>query len=306
VRSVVVIFSSLLSRAVAASSSSALPFFRLSSSLRNAQLTATTLPWSHTQARYFHNTNSLRATEGLSVHRDTEDNNEHTPFEFTQENYKIVETILKKYPTNYKLSAAIPLLHLAQSQVGWVPLAAMNKVAKILDVPPMNIYETATFYTMFHRKKKGKYLVEVCTTTPCEICGSNTILDTIQKHLGIHVGETTKDGLFTLGEVECLGACVNAPMIQINEEYYEDLTPETTIKLLDALKNNQRITPGPQNGRRRVAEPFDAKTTLLEPDLGNYAPRLEALDKEAKEKQTSTGGVPNKPPSSSPPAPPKS
>jgi len=167
-------------------------------------------------------------------------------------------------------------LHLAQKQEGWLPLSAMNKVAKILELSPMAVYEVATFYTMFHRKKQGKYLLEVCTTTPCEICGSGKIVDAIQKHLGIKIGETTKDGLFTLHEVECLGACVNAPMMNIDEDYYEDLTPETTIKILEALKKGEKPKPGPQTSLRKVAEPPGGKTTLLEHPLGPFAPRLDA------------------------------
>ncbi|TGZ50434.1 hypothetical protein CRM22_010827 [Opisthorchis felineus] len=116
----------------------------------------------------------------------------------------------------------IPALDLAQRQHGWLPISAMNKVAEILGVPPMRAYEVATFYTMFNRQPVGKFHVQLCTTTPCMLggVGSDLILDTIQKHLGIKAGQTTKDNLFTLTEVECLGACTNAPMMQINDDYY--------------------------------------------------------------------------------------
>ena len=125
----------------------------------------------------------------------------------------------------------------------------MNHVAEILEMPPMRVYEVATFYTMFNREKVGKYFVQVCTTTPCELCGASEVVKTIQKHLGIGLNETTRDGVFTLVEVECLGACVNAPMMQINDDFYEDLTPETTRKVLDAFKAGTKPKPGPQNGR---------------------------------------------------------
>jgi NADH dehydrogenase (ubiquinone) flavoprotein 2 len=114
----------------------------------------------------------------------------------------------------------------------------MNKVAKILKVAPMAVYEVATFYTMFNRQPVGKFFLQLCTTTPCMYggCGSKIIQETMEKHLGIKAGETTADGLFTLVEVECLGACVNAPMLQLDDDFYEDLTPETVVKLIDGLE----------------------------------------------------------------------
>lgn len=123
----------------------------------------------------------------------------------------------------YKKAAVIPLLDLAQRQnKGWTSISAMNYVAKLLEMPPMRVYEVATFYTMFNREPIGEYFVQVCTTTPCMLggCGSTLILDTIKDHLGIKQGQTSKDGKFTLIEAECLGACSNAPMVQINDEYY--------------------------------------------------------------------------------------
>jgi NADH dehydrogenase (ubiquinone) flavoprotein 2 len=229
-------------------------------------------------ARALHTSAPLYGGHGLSKHRDTPDNNAHTPFDFTEENTAKIKKILAKYPVNYKQAATIPLLHLAQEQMGgWLPLAAMDKVAKILGVRPIDVYEVATFYTMFNRTKIGKHHVQLCTTTPCQLggCGSTLILDTIKKHLNIQVGETTPDGLFTLTEVECLGACVNAPMLQIGDHYYEDLTPETTIKILDDLKQGKTPKVGPQNGRRNCEGP-QGKTTLFEPPPGPYCrPDLE-------------------------------
>lgn len=178
-------------------------------------------------------------------HRDTDDNNNDTAFDFTPDNYERVHAVLDRYPENYKASAIIPLLDLAQRQHGgWLPLAAMNKVARIVDVKPIQVYEVATFYTMFNREKVGKYFIQLCGTTPCMICGSEEIKKTIENNLGIQEGETTADGKFTLREVECLGACSNAPMVQINDDFYENLTPKTTVELLEACKRDQ---PPPMN-----------------------------------------------------------
>ena len=172
---------------------------------------------------------SLVARQGLNTqrrglsgifqnHRNTEDNNEETHFDFTVENYERVNTILAKYPENYKQSACMPLLDLAQRQNNnFLSLAAMNKVSEIIGVAPIRVYEVATFYTMYNRQKVGKYFIQLCGTTPCQACGSDEIKATIQKHLGLEPGqEHTDDGLFTLREVECLGACVNAPMVQVS------------------------------------------------------------------------------------------
>lgn len=137
----------------------------------------------------------------------------------------------------------MPLLDLGQRQHGWTSISVMNEVARLLEMPPMRVYEVATFYTMYNRSPVGKFFLQVCTTTPCMLggCGSDKIMKAIEEHLGVHNGQTTEDGLFTLLEVECLGACVNAPMVQINDDYYEDLTPESTITLLKALKDSATI-----------------------------------------------------------------
>eukprot|EP00070_Physeter_catodon_P006923 XP_007114848.1 NADH dehydrogenase [ubiquinone] flavoprotein 2, mitochondrial isoform X2 [Physeter catodon] len=182
----------------------------------------------------------------LFVHRDTPENNPDTPFDFTPENYKRIEAIVKNYPEGHKAAAVLPVLDLAQRQNGWLPISAMNKVAEVLQVPPMRVYEVATFYTMYNRKPVGKYHVQVCTTTPCMLRNSDSILEAIQKKLGIKVGETTPDKLFTLIEVECLGACVNAPMVQINDNYYEDLTPKDIEEIIDKLKAGKIPKPGPR------------------------------------------------------------
>ena len=143
------------------------------------------------------------------------------PFEFTPENLKEAENIISKYPPQYKKAAIIPLLHLGQEQLGWTSISVMNYVAKLVEVNPMRVYEVATFYTMFNREPTGKHFVEVCTTTPCMLRGAYDILDVVCGHLGgIKPGETTKDGKFTVVEVECQGACSNAPMMAIAGDFY--------------------------------------------------------------------------------------
>lgn len=219
-------------------------------------------------ARYLHNT-SLRSGAGgaLFVHRDTSDNNPETPFDFTPENYQRIEAIVGDYPEGHKAAAVIPVLDLAQRQNGWLPISAMNKVAEILQMPPMRVYEVATFYTMFNRQPVGKYHIQICTTTPCMLRNSDSILEAIQKKLGIKVGETTPDKMFTLIEVECLGACVNAPMVQINDNYYEDLSPSDIENIIDDLNAGKVPEPGPRNGRFSC-EPLGGLTSLTEPPKG--------------------------------------
>ncbi|RAQ61074.1 NADH-ubiquinone oxidoreductase subunit [Aspergillus flavus] len=194
-------------------------------------------------------------------HRNKPTNNPSIPFTFNEQNQRLIDEILKRYPPQYKKAAVMPLLDLGQRQHGFTSISVMNEVARLLEMPPMRVYEVATFYTMYNREPVGKYFVQLCTTTPCQLggCGSTKILEAIQEHLGITPGHTTEDGLFTLLEVECLGACVNAPMVQINDDYYEDLTPESMKTLLTALKESATATdagktvqipaPGPMSGR---------------------------------------------------------
>ena len=150
------------------------------------------------------------------MHRDTAENNEDTPFEFTAENADRAQAIMTIYPDGHKRAAVIPLLDLAQRQNGgWLPISAMHHVASVIGMPRMRVYEVATFYTMFMRNPVGKYHVQVCTTTPCWLRGSDEIMEVCKKNLGVKPGEMTKDKMFTISEVECLGACVNAPMVQV-------------------------------------------------------------------------------------------
>ena len=158
-------------------------------------------------------------------------------FEFSEENQKLIEGIIAKYPEGRQASAVIPLLDIAQRQhENWLPKVAIEKVAEILDMAPIRVLEVATFYTMFNLKPVGRNFLQVCKTTPCWLRGSDNVLKCISDKLGISNGETSSDGLFTLLEVECLGACVNAPIIQINDDFYEDLDYETTSLLLDKLR----------------------------------------------------------------------
>jgi NADH-quinone oxidoreductase subunit E len=186
----------------------------------------------------------------------------YQPKTFAFRDTKQVEQIIARYPQGYQRSAVMPLLWLVQQQVGedgakvnppyggWIPKAAMDEIARLLDISNMNVYEVATFYSMYNLAPVGKNLVQLCTTTPCWLRGSDDIVKACEHHLGVHVGETTKDGLFTLMEVECLGACVNAPMIQINDDFYEDLTPPRMTEILSALAEGRDIPIGSQTGRQ--------------------------------------------------------
>ncbi|TDQ80547.1 NADH dehydrogenase subunit E [Dongia mobilis] len=171
-------------------------------------------------------------------------------FAFTPENLEKVKKIVAKYPEGRQGSAVMPLLDLAQRQHGWLPRAAMDEIARLLDMAPIRVYEVATFYTMYNLQPVGKYLIQVCRTTPCWLRGSDNLTDYLKQRLGVGMKEVTKDGLFSIMEVECLGACCNAPMVQINDDFYEDLTPETLGKVLDELAAGRKPQTGPQNGRR--------------------------------------------------------
>ena len=180
------------------------------------------------------------------------------------ENFKLcnidqvkVDEILDKYPSNRKASAVIPLLHYVQKKSnGWLPVPEIERVAEILDMPYMKVYEVASFYTMFNLKPVGKKLLQLCHTTPCWLRGSDEIEKSIFDTLKIKDGETTPDNMFTLMKVECLGACVNAPILQINDDYYEDLDYKSTKELLNKIKTKKNIKPGSVIGRKS-SEPYD-------------------------------------------------
>jgi len=178
-------------------------------------------------------------------------------FSFTPENLKIVKSILLRYPEEQKASAVMPLLDLAMRQIGgWLTDSAMKEISKIINIPFIRVLEVASFYSMYNLKPIGKYFVQVCTTTSCWLKGSDEILNVCKKHLKIDNNQTTADGMFTLKEVECLGACVNAPMVQINDDYYEDLTNEGILGILENLKKGLKVKIGTQSVLRVGSEPF--------------------------------------------------
>ena len=185
-------------------------------------------------------------------------------FAFTAENLALAKKIIAKYPEGRQASAILPLLDLAQRQVGnFLPTAAMNVVADMLSTPRIQVYEVASFYTMFYREPRGTHHIQVCTTTPCWLRGSTDIANACKKRLGIGFEEVTKDGMFSIGEVECAGTCVNAPMVQINDDTYEDLTPERVVQIIDELAAGKKPKVGSQIGRQASC-PVGGPTTLKE------------------------------------------
>jgi len=190
-------------------------------------------------------------------------------FAFTPENLEKAKYHIGKYPAGRQASAVLPLLDLAQRQHdNWLPKAAMDYVAGLLDMAPIRVYEVATFYTMFNLRPVGRWFLQACTTTPCWLRGSDDIVAACKKKLGIGVGESTADGQFTLVEVECLGACVNAPILQVNDDFYEDLDGASTEKLLDTLAAGIQPPKGSVTGRQG-SMPATGKTTLTEMPANN-------------------------------------
>ncbi|MEO5377794.1 MAG: NADH-quinone oxidoreductase subunit NuoE [Magnetococcus sp. DMHC-6] len=160
----------------------------------------------------------------------------HTTPQFSDEALREIESIYKKYPENRRQSALMPILYLAQKEFGgWLSSEVLAYVAKIMEIPPARVYEVATFYTMYNLKPVGKYHIQVCTNISCWLCDSDAIMKALIEKLQINPGENSTDGKFTLKEVECLGACVNAPMMQINDDYHEDLTPEKVSEIIARL-----------------------------------------------------------------------
>ena len=172
-------------------------------------------------------------------------------FAFTAENDAQIERVLAKYPEERKASAVMPLLDLAQRQHdNWIPMKAIEAIAERLGMAQIRVLEVASFYTMFNLKPVGTYFLQVCGTTPCMLRGSDDVMRCIKDKLNIGSGETSEDGQFTMLEVECLGACVNAPIIQMNDDFYEDLDYETTGKLIDALADGTPPPKGSMTGRQ--------------------------------------------------------
>ena len=189
---------------------------------------------------------------------------EFASFSFSSKNQDLAEAEIAKYPEGRKASAGMPLVELAQRQnEGWLSRAAMDYVAEFLDMPFIKVYEVATFYTMYNLKKVGKFHVQVCTNLPCWLRGSDQVVDACKNQLNISFGGTTEDEMFTLTEVECLGACVNAPMMQINDDYYEDLSEVSTKSILSELALGNTPKPGSQIDRKSC-EPIGGLTSLIE------------------------------------------
>tara|TARA_B100001250_G_scaffold364920_1_gene345326 strand:- start:1339 stop:1947 length:609 start_codon:yes stop_codon:yes gene_type:complete len=184
-------------------------------------------------------------------------------FEFNKKNLEKAKKIISNYPENKQQSAVMALLYIAQRQnFNWIPLSAMKYIAKFLTMPYIKVYEVATFYTMFNLSPVGKYFFQVCTTTPCMIRGAYKLVDVCKKKIAKKESEISKDGKSSWLEVECLGACVNAPMLQINDDYFEDLDPVKLEKIIDKIKKNETPEPGSYRGRVS-SEPENTRNTLL-------------------------------------------
>ena len=193
--------------------------------------------------------------------------NQPENFEFSSSSLKEAMAIIAKYPKGKQQSSVIALLYIAQRQNdNWIPLAAMKYIAKFLDMPYIKVYEVATFYSMYNLSPVGKYFIQVCTTTPCMIRGANKLVEACKEKISENESELSKDKTCSWMEVECLGACVNAPMMQINDNYYEDLDKEKTLKILESLLKGETPKPGSYRGRINN-EPENNRKTLL--DLKN-------------------------------------
>ncbi len=184
-------------------------------------------------------------------------------FEFNKNNIDIANDIIKNYPSGKQQSAVMPLLNIAQKQNdNWIPLAAMKYIAKYLDMPYIKVYEVATFYSMYNLAPVGKYFFQVCTTTPCMLRGAYDLVKVCKKKISENENQLSDDKKTSWLEVECLGACVNAPMLQINDDYYEDLDPTKLESIIDKINKNEDPKPGSYKGRINT-EPENIRKTLL-------------------------------------------
>ena len=175
-------------------------------------------------------------------------------FDFTELNLNLAKKILEKYPESKKRSAVMPLLYLAQKQNdNWIPLAALKYIGKFLSMPYINVYEIATFYSMYNLAPVGKYFVQICTTSPCALRGANNIVKVCKEKISNNPNKLSQNGLCSWTEVECLGACVNAPMMQVNNDYYEDLDEKNIREILDSFMNNKPLAPGSYRNRNSSA-----------------------------------------------------
>jgi NADH dehydrogenase (ubiquinone) flavoprotein 2 len=188
------------------------------------------------------------------------------PFTFTPENEALAKAAIARYPAGRQASAVLALLTLAQKQCGgWLPNPALDHVADYLQMPTIRVYEVASFYDMLNTRPVGRTQVRVCTTTPCWLCGSDDVVRACRDVLGIEIGQSTPDGRFFLREFECLGACANAPVLWVDDDYYEDLTYESTKAIVEALMRGERPKSGSQTGRQGSMA-ADGRTSLF--DLG--------------------------------------
>ena len=201
----------------------------------------------------------------MSLRRPSKEQPEN--FEFTSSSIEVANKIIARYPEGKQQSAVMALLYIAQKQnSNWIPLAAMKYIGKFLDMPYIKVYEVATFYTMYKLAPVGKNFIQVCTTTPCMIRGAYKLVEACKEKISIKENELSKDKSCSWMEVECLGACVNAPMMQINDDYYEDLDKEKTLKILDKILSGEIPKPGSYRGRTNN-EPENNRKTLM--DLKN-------------------------------------
>ena len=188
-------------------------------------------------------------------------------FEFSPSSLAAANNMISKYPKGKERSAVMALLYIAQKQNNnWIPLAAMKYIAKLLNMPYIKVYEVATFYSMYNLSPVGKYFIQVCTTTPCMIRGANKLVEACKEKISKNETELSNNKICSWVEVECLGACVTAPMMQINDDYYEDLDKEKTLKILDKILNDEKPKPGSYRGRINN-EPENNRKTLM--DLKN-------------------------------------
>ena len=198
----------------------------------------------------------------MSLKRPSKEQPEN--FEFNSASLEAAKTIVVKYPEGKQQSAVMALLYIAQKQnSNWIPLAAMKYIGKFLDMPYIKVYEVATFYSMYNLAPVGKYFIQVCTTTPCMIRGAYKLVEACKEKISKNENELSKDKNCSWMEVECLGACVNAPMLQINDDYYEDLDKDKTLKILDKILTDQTIKPGSYRGRLNT-EPENNRKTLID------------------------------------------
>ena len=201
----------------------------------------------------------------MSLRRPSKEQPEN--FEFNPDSFVVAKSVIAKYPKDKKQSAVMALLYIAQKQnSNWIPLAAMKCIGKFLDMPYIKVYEVATFYTMYNLAPVGKHFIQVCTTTPCMIRGAYKLVEACKEKISENENELSKDQNCSWMEVECLGACVNAPMMQINDDYYEDLDKEKTLKIIDIILSGKTPKPGSYRGRINN-EPENNRKTLM--DLKN-------------------------------------